>query len=687
MKHQIFVIAKAGNYYRSLAAIENPNLSGLEVLKRCLLLLRIFSHPKNRIPLQQELRFAKEFFRDQPPPAALPTDALENADAFHRPCPFPFTTTCLIVGGSFDCDNGRIDVVFEELFGVGYGQEDTEDDMTILDITDPGNIKYCFMNMPQEPKKTEGRLPRIVNEPLNGWQYLESFYKISDRIVQQNIHVPESLQRVPLITTHTLSDLWPWVSWNVAGYLADQSGPLLGPKGLLQQTAAALVDAVLFHNDQDDLNPITAFIQQVPNVRPILRDAILERADEVGKTAVSLSLLSLVYEGEQHLDWSAFVNLDAPGLSSALQTLSRHQVASINLSGTKFSQATSELWSALSHIAYPNIYLLEPPSRLDDESSKSISTEFTTLSPQPKINRLVMSSLMSRPFRPRSGQLFPDTSAAPPLVESFPIVQLLVSHGKEGAVDKLLPVWPYEYFFLGDAFLTPTRFITGLFRYMRNMIGLRASFDNTSGFDAAMCFAASSSSLSDGEIGEINVLPADIFNFSRLSFRSVRLSGRYSEMRDLVPGQWTVLLTRTVSFPESLDLEAVATDKNVTTKFHCAFMRPKRKILARSRAKRDVELQSEDVDVFDLQGFLQETIPHANFYDLRPLFGQLIEHTSPKIERQHTSTNVPSQAHDKYDRILAYLSTEQACNMVTRFMDNTVVVQNRKEKIKYWTST
>ncbi|CAG9977519.1 unnamed protein product [Clonostachys byssicola] len=687
MKHQIFVIAKAGNYYRSLAAIENPNLSGLEVLKRCLLLLRIFSHPKNRIPLQQELRFAKEFFRDQPPPAALPTDALENADAFHRPCPFPFTTTCLIVGGSFDCDNGRIDVVFEELFGVGYGQEDTEDDMTILDITDPGNIKYCFMNMPQEPKKTEERLPRIVNEPLNGWQYLESFYKISDRIVQQNIHVPESLQKVPLITTHTLADLWPWVSWNVAGYPADKSGSLLGPKGLLQQTAAALVDAVLFHNDQDDLNPITDFIQQVPNVRPILRDAILERADEVGKTAVSLFLLGLVYEGEQHLDWSAFVNLDAAGLSSALQTLSRQQVASINLSGTKFSQATSELWSSLSHLAHPNIYLLEPPSRLDDESSKSISTEFTTLSPQPKINRLVMSSLMSRPFRPRSGQLFPDTSAAPPLVESFPIVQLLVTHGKEGAVDKLLPVWPYEYFFLGDAFLSPTRFITGLFRYMRNMIGLRASFDNTSGFDAAMCFAASSSSLSDGEIGEINVLPADIFNFSRLSFRSVRLSGRYSEMRDLVPGQWTVLLTRTVSFPESLDLEAVATDKNVTTKFHCAFVRPKRKILAKSRAKRDVELQSEDVDVFDLRGFLQETIPHANFNNLRPLFEQLIEHTSPKIERQHTSTNIPSQTHDKYDRILAYLSAEQACNLVTRFMDNTVVVQNRKEKIKYWTST
>lgn len=473
----------------------------------------------------------------------------------------------------------------------------------------------------------------------------------------------------------------------MADYPAVQSGPLLGPKGLLQQTAAALVDAVLFHNDQDDLNPITDFIQQVPNVRPILRDAILERADEVGKTAVSLSLLSLVYEGEQHLDWSAFVNLDAPGLSSALQTLPRQQVASINLSGTKFSQATAELWSSLSHLAYPNIYLLEPPSRLDDESSKSISTEFTTLSPQPKINRLVMSSLMSRPFRPRSGQLFPDTSAAPPLVESFPIVQLLVSHGKEGAVDKLLPVWPYEYFFLGDAFLSPTRFITGLFRYMRNMIGLRASFDNTSGFDAAMCFAASSSSLSDGEIGEINVLPADIFNFSRLSFRSIRLSGRYSEMRDLVPGQWTVLLTRTVSFPESLDLEAVATDKNVTTKFHCAFIRPKRKILAKSRAKRDVELHSEDFDVFDLRGFLQETIPHANFNDLRSLFEQLIEHTSPKIERQHTSTNIPSQAHDKYDRILAYLSAEQACNLVTRFMDNTVVVQNRKEKIKYWTST
>lgn len=54
----MFVIARRGPRYRTLAVVHHQWLYGKVALMRCLRLLRIFSHKFNRISLEQELNFS-----------------------------------------------------------------------------------------------------------------------------------------------------------------------------------------------------------------------------------------------------------------------------------------------------------------------------------------------------------------------------------------------------------------------------------------------------------------------------------------------------------------------------------------------------------------------------------------------------------------------------------------------------
>lgn len=158
--HQIFVIArpKKGQRYRSLASACDmcKHLRGsplftyrchvlhlhytshcdltdlltfiiqvlcdIPALSICYRLLRIFSDEANRAPIQQELAFAADFFE-----TASKNDIknvilrhVKSKEKDHKICPFPFITTCLIVGASYKPDTRRRMNVRENPFGTKY---------------------------------------------------------------------------------------------------------------------------------------------------------------------------------------------------------------------------------------------------------------------------------------------------------------------------------------------------------------------------------------------------------------------------------------------------------------------------------------------------------------------------------------------------------------------------------------
>jgi hypothetical protein len=120
-------------------------LYGLSALRTCLNILSIFSDKANRIPLQQELNFAQDFFKNQAtPPTKRPS--LPRHDEPSEPCRFPFVTTCVVVGTVFDRHTAtRAAMAHEEPYNLGFDQGDNNDGITVIDISDLDNVRYCFV--------------------------------------------------------------------------------------------------------------------------------------------------------------------------------------------------------------------------------------------------------------------------------------------------------------------------------------------------------------------------------------------------------------------------------------------------------------------------------------------------------------------------------------------------------------
>lgn len=110
-RHQLFVIAKINGRYRTLSAIHHQWLYGQTALKRCLGTLKIFQDPANRVPLQQELIAAQRH-----------DEAFWTQENWH--IPFPFITTCLIAGASFEPQEGYYHAVLVEPFSMAYNEGD-----------------------------------------------------------------------------------------------------------------------------------------------------------------------------------------------------------------------------------------------------------------------------------------------------------------------------------------------------------------------------------------------------------------------------------------------------------------------------------------------------------------------------------------------------------------------------------
>lgn len=140
-RHQLFVIGRIGGYYRGLAAVHHQWLYGAGAVRSCHRLLRIFSDPSNRVTLQNELHLAVAFFERQGPPPSRP---LWNSHVEDRPCPFPFITTCLVTGAAYDFEQGEVQTASELDFDTGFNQGHNEDGITVLDITDLTDVRYCF---------------------------------------------------------------------------------------------------------------------------------------------------------------------------------------------------------------------------------------------------------------------------------------------------------------------------------------------------------------------------------------------------------------------------------------------------------------------------------------------------------------------------------------------------------------
>ncbi len=142
--HQTLVIARVGqmNLHRVLAAVHHQDLSGHAAVQRCLQLVRIFSAPAQRLPVQTELDFAAALPDNDEAKDEVSTDAESRALA-----PFPFTLNCLIIGTAHNptgTSNHGVREMSTEVAIEDLGKDDT---VTVVDISDLSHVRYGFFNL------------------------------------------------------------------------------------------------------------------------------------------------------------------------------------------------------------------------------------------------------------------------------------------------------------------------------------------------------------------------------------------------------------------------------------------------------------------------------------------------------------------------------------------------------------
>lgn len=146
-RHQVFVIARVGEHYRSLAVVHHEDLYDCLALSACLRLIKIFSDPANRLPLSLELRLAAEFYKDRAPPnETKKVDWSYGKVNAEQPVRFPFIGTCLVLGVSttgLEPEFPRVSTVMYEPEEMGFDLGDNNEGITVLDITDLDNVRYC----------------------------------------------------------------------------------------------------------------------------------------------------------------------------------------------------------------------------------------------------------------------------------------------------------------------------------------------------------------------------------------------------------------------------------------------------------------------------------------------------------------------------------------------------------------
>ncbi|KAL8650121.1 MAG: hypothetical protein Q9210_004004 [Variospora velana] len=352
-RHQLFVIARINGRYRQLCAIHHQWLYGHTALKRCLDTLKIFENATNWMPLQQELTIAAKQDDDFWNPAG-PRDSYGNDKNSH--IPFPFIMTCLILGASFNVD-GYFHGVLVEPFYMAYNEGDNNNGITIFDITDLDNVRYCFVDFYGMESKREVDLMT----PLSARTYLEAYYDLNEADDEVGmLPLLDTFKGRDLVATSALMDTWPNGEWQddpieeatdspanrssgdgsaaTAGENPDRT-QLKEPaaslqkdktKSLRDQSMDSLLDLLL--DPSQDPSALMAEVEILTDFVPKLHRRLYDQAATLSPSAPHLILLEKALQQDVNVDLSPFKLLSVDHLSKLVAKLCNGTMRSLNLS-------------------------------------------------------------------------------------------------------------------------------------------------------------------------------------------------------------------------------------------------------------------------------------------------------------------------------------------------------------------
>ncbi|KAI4101025.1 MAG: hypothetical protein LQ339_005253 [Xanthoria mediterranea] len=336
-RHQLFVVARVRDRYRTLAVVHRQWLFEMGPIERCLRLIHIFEADPNQIPIKQEIRAA-----------------CNKDDDFWT------MATCLLVGSSFEPEIGYQHRVHSLAFNVTLDGIDNNDGITIIDISDTKNIKYCFAFLDGwhrkglKPQSAGGYLARYEMDPDEDSDEDEDVEEEdeSDEDQEQTTCQPkieadatvlsvldtrpqDQLEKYRMISKAVLRS---WLDPNVEGQYnldhgEEQGQSVRTKQSLREQTMELLINTLL--GDPDHNPDAMAEARQFRHFALKLRNNIFSLAEtkELPSSPALVRCLEIAFQGETFVDLSPLTHVSSKILVEAACTLRKSEtVRSLDLS-------------------------------------------------------------------------------------------------------------------------------------------------------------------------------------------------------------------------------------------------------------------------------------------------------------------------------------------------------------------
>ncbi|KAL9103723.1 MAG: hypothetical protein Q9163_001273 [Psora crenata] len=553
-RHQLFVIARTNQKYRTLAAVHHQWLYGHTALRRCLGTLEILQGKNNRVPLEEELKDASR--RSEGFWGALQDHGRwSNTTDVH----FPFIMTCLILGASFGVHDGYFHDIIIEPFQMAYDEGDNNNGITIFDISEPSDVRYCFVDF--HGMESDRSQPVQLMTPLSAQTYLAAYYELDDPKFTELI---QQFKDRTLIDVNALADTWPHGDWqeseietgsnshtalDVAEFRVSETS---NPTSLRAQSLDQLVQSVV-NGEEIDPEVLSSAIS-LRDFHVSVRDKLYKEAENLEPFPDMLDLLFDHLKDDQYVNLSLFTTLSTVELFSLAVRLARAgSVKCLNLSGCDLRD--QDLHALLSHEGLQKVYMMGDNAVLLAQLAAS----------KPKVD-LYHHALLKRPLV--EDLLVQDgretRGPTPPMLDFSPcenaVVQLIwvrVSQyvflnsecfGPNGDIvwenlrhDTKVPRQScfsneaeprYHKFPLMDVPMSPTRLITGLSSVLQWMSksSIRGPWELSKGIASSFALSAPSSDTMSCGVGPFSTELSLNNGTNDISAQSLK------------PGQWAVVL-------------------------------------------------------------------------------------------------------------------------------------------------
>ena len=351
-RHQLFVIAKILGRYRSLAALHHQWLYGLGAVKSCERIVRLFQDTSNRHLLEHELDYAKKL------PREIWAEKVDRSDRLPK---FPFVTTCLVLGASLDVETGYSSHVLLLPWNLEFDQGDNNDGVTIIDITRPSDVRYCFVFY--EDDFGEGR---VTMTPLSAEEYLKAYEGEESDGSNSTTH---GLGDVPVIDVQALEEAWPRDGKWYDPVLRDPTSTEMSDDGVAESestqrppsledlsTKAVIEDALV--NGVEDLD----IAADIPLFSSKLRTYIHDNPKVVEETSFGFAALKHVVQKSRDLDLRPWPQLSAAQILELVSSAAESDLLdTLDVSGLQHLTAES-LTEILEFTSITRIYLWDNAS-------------------------------------------------------------------------------------------------------------------------------------------------------------------------------------------------------------------------------------------------------------------------------------------------------------------------------------